>query len=77
MRTNSFNDKFAVVAALNGVENISRYLGLQLVERKLIKIEIVETGARGRPAHRFVLTGKGRSYLALAKTWKHKAKKAA
>ena len=60
-RPAAFATNKKVAAALTDLENVSRYLALQLVEKGLVEIQEVKTGAKGRPAHNYVLTGKGRS----------------
>lgn len=71
-RTATFKTKPAIAAALNDAENLSRFLALQLVNQGYLKAEAVPTGKRGRKPIEYVLTGKARSLLALAKTWKKK-----
>lgn len=57
----------ALVAVREGGESApSRTICLQLVERKLVEIQKVKTGeGRGAPMHNYVLTGQGKSRIAL------------
>ena len=70
-RTHTFRKNANIGQALRQVEEgkVSRFLALQLVEKGFVAIETVHTTSRGRPAHKFVLTGKGR----FAKNWGGKA----
>jgi hypothetical protein len=69
MRTNTFNNTKAIVTALNDLDNSSRFLNLQLVEKGYLAIEPVKRDGRGRPMHRYVFTGKARGLLAIAAQW--------
>ena len=69
-RPATFATKKAVVAALNDVDNLSRFLKLQLVEAGYLSVQVVRKDGRGRPAHNFVLTGKAKGLMNLAKNWK-------
>ena len=69
-RPATFATKKAVVAALKEVDAQSRFLKLQLVEAGYLAIEPVRKEGRGRPAHNFVLTGKAKGLMNLAKNWK-------
>lgn len=51
-------------------DNISYELTKQLIGRGLVKAEEIRSGGRGRPAHNYVVTGKGRGLIALSKNWK-------
>lgn len=76
-RSKTFVDKFAVVDALNALSDnaqadISRFLKEQLVESGFldkVKIEKRIPG-RGRKPMAYTLTGKGKSYKNLARSWK-------
>ena len=70
-RTNSLSTNKAIGSALRGIEagTTSRFLALQLVEKGFVAIERQAHEGRGRPAHKYVLTGKGR----FAKNWGAKA----
>lgn len=70
-RTHTFNSNKAIGAALRGIEDgtTSRFLTLQLVAKGFVAIERVAHEGRGRPGHKYVLTGKGR----FAKNWGAKA----
>jgi hypothetical protein len=59
-----------VVDALNNLEGLSRYLALRLKYNGLVAVEKVAHAGRGRQGHRYVLTGKGRGLVALARNWK-------
>ena len=69
-RPATFATKKAVVAALADVNTLSRFLKLQLVEAGYLAVQKVEKETRGRPAHNYVLTGKAKGLLNLAKNWK-------
>jgi len=72
-RQSTFSNKFALVDALNLIAaegKISTFLGNQLVEKGYAEVQSVKKEGRGRPSHKFVLTGKGRGYTSLAKNWK-------
>lgn len=72
-RTPTFIRKTNVVEALKDVDNISRFLKLQLVEAGFLQVTPVKSGNRGRPAFAFDLTGKAKGLLALSRNWKQKA----
>ena len=69
-RPAAFATNKKVAAALADLDNVSRYLALQLVEKGLVEVQEVKNGTKGRPAHNYVLTGKGRGLVALSKKWK-------
>jgi hypothetical protein len=72
-RKAAFADKFAVVAALKSIGSEaqpSRYLIAQLIDRGFVEYQKVgNEGRRGRPEQKAVVTGKGRSYVALSARW--------
>jgi len=72
-RPAAFGDKTNLVKVLSNPDNVSRYLALQLVKKGYLTIEAVKHDGRGRPAHKYVVTGKGRGYMALAANWGRKA----
>jgi hypothetical protein len=54
-----------------GTDNApSRYITMQLADAGLVAFETVQSGKRGRPQQNAVVSGKGRSLLALAARWK-------
>jgi predicted transcriptional regulator len=70
-----FTDKSAVVTALRAISGqerveVSRFLKLQLIDRGFLTTEDVKTGGRGRPSKKYILTGKGKTYLNFSKNWK-------
>ena len=68
-----FADKFAIVDALKAIEAgtfENRYLAAKLVDLGLVEKVFVKTEGRGRPGITFKVSGRGRSRIALAKTWK-------
>ena len=69
-RKPTFANKFNKVAALNNPNGISKVLAMQLFEQGYFVKELVKSNKRGRPAIKFVLTGKAKGYLALAARWK-------
>ena len=69
-RPATFATKKAVVAALAEVNTLSRFLKLQLVEAGYLAVQPIKSEGRGRPAHDYVLTGKAKGLLNLAKNWK-------
>lgn len=76
-RKPALEDKFEIVVALNAIqednkeEAPSRYLTYKLVHKGLVEVKKVKTtNGRGAPRAVFVVTGKGRSYIALSKNWK-------
>lgn len=71
-RKPTFRKSTAIIEALNNVESVSRFLALQLVEAGYLKIDVIHSERRGRPQHRYVLTGKARGYLALSRNWGRK-----
>lgn len=68
-RKNTFLKKEALAKALTDLPNTSRFLALQLIAKGFVSVEKVHTGKRGKPAHVYTLTGKGRGYVALSKNW--------
>ena len=68
-RTHTFSSKAKLVETLKGINTVSRFLGLQLVEMGFAKVEVIHKAGRGRPEHVYTLTGKARGYLALAANW--------
>ena len=72
-RPAEFSDKSNLVKVLADPDSVSRYLALQLVKKGFLTIEAVKHEGRGRPAHKYVATGKARGYLALAANWGKKA----
>ena len=66
-RTHTFRTNKAIGSALRNIETgkVSRFLALQLVEKGFAKVEQVHADHVGRPAHKYVLTGKGK----FAKNW--------
>jgi DNA-binding PadR family transcriptional regulator len=76
-RKEVFANKFAVVDMLERVKEMgmgeSRYLTLKLVEMGFVKAEDIKGEGRGRPRKVYVLTGKGRGRIGLAKNWKRPA----
>lgn len=59
-----------VVKALNDLDNISRFLKLQLVEKGYVEIfKVKATAGRGRANHVYQISGKGRGLLALSSKW--------
>ena len=60
----------AKVEALNNLSDLSRHHIIQLVDMGLVNIEKVKSEGRGRPAHNYVVSGKGRGLQALARNWK-------
>ena len=71
-RPAEFSDKSNLVKVLADPDSVSRYLALQLVKKGFLTIEAVKHEGRGRPAHKYVATGKARGYLALAANWGRK-----
>jgi len=72
-RPAKFENKKQIAAELKkiGTENApSRYLTMQLVDAGYVEKQPVNTGKKGRPAHNYVVAGKGRSLMALAQRWK-------
>lgn len=72
-RIPTFTNKVSLAKTLANLaegKEVSRFLSLQLVEKKFVTIETVKHSGRGRPMHKFVLTGKGRGYVALSRNWK-------
>ena len=69
-RPSAFATNKKVALALGDLDNVSRYLTLQLVEKGLVEVQEVKNGTKGRPTHNYVLTGKGRGLVALSKKWK-------
>jgi hypothetical protein len=76
-RKPALEDKFEIVDALNAIQNgdtdaaPSRYLTYKLVHKGMVEVQKVKTNkGRGAPRAVFVVTGKGRSYIALSKNWK-------
>lgn len=76
MRTPVFNSKKNIVEHLSNPENISRYLAIQLCQLGYMEMESVKGEGPGRPNIKYVVSGKGRSLLALSKQW-NKNKQAA
>lgn len=60
----------AALRAIGTEDAPSRHIQQQLAEMGLVEFEPVRTGARGRPQLNTVVTGRGRSLLALARRWK-------
>lgn len=73
MRTHTFLNKSKLVEQLTNLDKASRFLALQLVSMGYVRIEPLTLLRRGRPAHVYVLTGKGRGYVALARNWGKRA----
>lgn len=71
-RKHTFRKSQAIVEALSNIEGVSRFLALQLAEMGYVKIEVIHLNKRGRPQHRYELTGKARGYLALSRNWGRK-----
>ena len=69
-RPASFNTKVSVANALMNLTEVSRFHKLQLIEMGYLTVDTVKKASRGRPAHDYVLTGKGRGLVALSKNWK-------
>lgn len=72
-RKSLLSNKFAIVNILESGDlgGISDWYRIQLMERGLIEqFNMSNEGKRGRPRVAFKVTGKGRSYLALSKSWK-------
>ena len=69
-RPSKFATSKAKVEALNNLNTMSRYMILQLVDLGLVEIQKIKTEGRGRPAHNYVVSGKGRGLQALARNWK-------
>ena len=69
-RTATFKTNKDIATALKNLDETSRFLKLQLVERGMLTTEEVKGEGRGRPAKNYVLTNKGRSLVALSKNWK-------
>jgi predicted ArsR family transcriptional regulator len=63
----TFATNAAIGEALRELQEgkLSRFLTLQLIEKGFVAIEVVHKEGRGRPAHNYVLTGKGK----FAKNW--------
>jgi hypothetical protein len=71
-RTPTFSNRTKLVETLNSIKNgedVSRFLCLQLVDLGYVTTETEKHAGRGRPMIHYVLSGKGRGYLALAKNW--------
>lgn len=66
-------NKAKLVAALKGIKGAegfaqpSRFIQMQLAERDLIRFEVVQTGTRGRPAHKAAVTRTGQCIINFAK----------
>jgi predicted ArsR family transcriptional regulator len=69
-RPATFATKKDIVKVLTGEKVVSRQLQLQLVEQGYLKVEKVKSGGVGRPAHEFVVSGKGKGLIALSRNWK-------
>ena len=65
-RPSIFSDKVKLVNALYFPGEISYPTVQRLVAKGLLAAETVPSEARGRPAHKYVITGKARSLLALS-----------
>lgn len=72
-RKAEFENSKTVAKALRAVRDNglykSRFLTLKLVERGFVEAVNMPSGFRGRPRVNYVLTGKGRGYVALSKNW--------
>lgn len=68
-RKPTFRNNKAIVDSLNDLGNVSRFLALKLVDMGYVAIRASQTGFRGRPSHTYVVTGKGRQLVALARQW--------
>lgn len=74
-RVATFATKKSVAKVLRdyiGGNEVSRFLKLQLVEMGYLAVKPIdtETPRRGRKAHSYELSGKGRGLVALSKNWK-------
>lgn len=66
-------NKFNVVNALTAVRNegdVAYHVVRKLVNGGFVVSQNVQTGTRGRPAKKYELTAKGRTYLNFSKNWK-------
>jgi hypothetical protein len=71
MKTMTFKTKKAIVEALKNIDETSRYLSLQLVALGYVDVVKEKTKpGRGRCKVNYVVNGKGRGLVALAKNWK-------
>lgn len=59
----------SIVAQVAEGQSVSRYIALKLVDAGYLQIETVNHQGRGRPQHRYVVAGRGRSLMNLAKNW--------
>jgi len=71
-RPSVFADRSILVHTLTHLDTTSRYLKLQLVAKGYVKVVVIHTCFKGRPHHDYILTGKAKGYLALARNWGRK-----
>lgn len=72
-----FKNNHKIVAALNDIDNLSRFLRLQLVEKGYLEIvKEKKTAGRGRANHVYQLTSKAKNLIRLSAGWVKKAEAA-